>query len=185
MMIQGSEFGDFGDLGWGWRNIGRGFKKVGKVAAGAGKGFYNIAKMPAAMARRVANASAGVLCDKSGNPRGRDATSQNFCRAVKFKQQATLRKYLPGAAALASKVSKTKRQVDLVQAAMRGKSLKGAVEPDVNLLANLDGANMDDLSFALAGVTPIDIGAAAPADAMLFAPSVLAVAAGLWMLYKG
>lgn len=184
MMIQGSEFGDFGDLGWGWKSVTSGFRKVGKVAYGAGKGFYSIAKMPAAMARRVANATSGVLCDKSGNPRSGDATSRNFCRAVKLKQQATLRKYLPGAAALASKVAKTKKQVDLVQRAMAGKPLKGA-EPDVNLLASLGDADMNDLAYALSGVTPIDIGAVAPADAALFAPSLIAVAAGLWMLYKG
>ena len=90
------EFGDMGDLGWGWKSVTGAIKKVSK-------GAYNVAKMPAAMAKRVANATAGVLCDKDGNPRGTDSTSKSFCQAVKFKQTATLTKYLPAAAAAASK----------------------------------------------------------------------------------
>jgi hypothetical protein len=184
MMIQGSEFGDFGDLGFGWKSVTSGFRKVGKVAYGAGKGFYSIAKMPAAMARRVATATSGVLCDKSGNPRSGDATSRNFCRAVKLKQQATLRKYLPAAAALASRGAQAKKIAAAAGVKVQKPGwLRGS--SDVNLLASLDGADMNDLAYALSGVTPIDIGVVAPADAALFAPSLIAVAAGLWMLYKG
>lgn len=184
-MWDGAGFGDFGDLGWGWKSV-KGFaKKVGGGVVKIGKGSYNLAKLPAAAARRVANASSSILCDKSGNPRGSDATSRNFCRAVKFRQQASLKRYLPGAAAMASKIAQTKKRVDLVQQALRAQPLRGA-EPDVNLLASLAGADMDELSFALAEVTPGDMGAVLTKEnAYLFAPSLLAVGAGLWMLYKG
>jgi hypothetical protein len=87
-----------GDLGWGWRSVGRGFKKFGA-------GAYNIAKMPAAMAVRVANSTTSVLCDKSGNPRAGDSMSVNYCRAVRMKNEATLRRYLPAAATMASKAA--------------------------------------------------------------------------------
>jgi hypothetical protein len=221
MIIQDSQFGDNGELGWGWSS----FKKVGSAFKSIGTGAYNVAKMPAAMARRVATATAGVLCDKNGNPRGNDATSRNYCRAVKLKQQATLTKYLPAAAALASKgaqaqkiaaasgvqvtkpkwfgdFGKTHRaalspfqacvkfQMDEMGATHSDAAyacqdeLKGA-DPDMNLLASLAGADPDELSYALAGVTPVDIGAVAPADLALFGPSALAVGVGLWMLFRG
>jgi hypothetical protein len=174
MMIQGNEFGD---LGWGW-------KSLTKVVKKAGKGVYNVAKMPAAMARRVAASSASVLCDKQGNPRGSDATSRNFCRAVKLKQTATLKKYLPAAAKLASRTAQARKIASASGLKVKVPGFKGD-EPDVNLLADLAGADMNDLSFALAGVTPIDIGAVAPADVALFAPSLAAVGVGLWLLYRG
>lgn len=187
-MLTQSEFdglGDFGDLGWGWKSVTKFAKKVGKGIVKVGKGSYNIAKLPVAAARRVANASASILCDKSGNPRGSDATSRNFCRAVKLKQQASLKKYLPGAAALASKAAKAKRQVDLVQQALQAKPLKGS-EPDVNLLASLDGADMDDLSFALAEVTPSDMGAVLTKENLyLFGLPLAAVGFGLYLLKRG
>jgi hypothetical protein len=188
------------------------------------------------MAKRVASATAGVLCDKQGNPRGSDSTSVNYCRAVKLKQQASLRRYLPGAAALASRASavKTAYQAPVntdgfagggkysratpcqrAQRTWRGgdgrvawasnsvaarglrrvcgapasaaeyASGRGLNDADTNLLASLDGANMSDLSFALAGVTPVDIQGVTTSDVAMFAPALIAVAAGFWMLTKG
>lgn len=176
--------GDFGDLGWGWKSV-KGFaKKVGKGVVKVGKGSYNLAKLPVSAARRVANASSSILCDKQGNPRGSDATSRNFCRAVKLKQQASLKKYLPGAAALASKVAQTKKQTDLVRQALMAKPLKGA-EPDVNLLADLAGADMEELSFALSEVTPGDMGAVVTKENLyLFGLPLAAIGVGLYLLKR-
>ena len=65
---------NLGDLGWGWKSITNVAKKVGS-------GAVSVAKMPVGVARRVAAASASVLCDKDGNPRNTDATSVNYCKA--------------------------------------------------------------------------------------------------------
>ena len=244
MIIQGNQFGDNGELGWGLKSIGRGIKKVGK-------GAYNVAKMPAAMAKRVAAASAGVLCDKDGNPRDpNSSTSVNFCRGVKLKQQATLTKYLPAAAAAASKVQAVRQQIatpaapaktipaptvataeaeyidefsgfgdgcagtratkvwrnddgslswafntaaaraarancGITESAQEYAASRDLGSPDMNLLASLAGADMNDLSFALAGITPVDInGSVTKEDVAMFAPSAVAVGLGLWLLFK-
>jgi hypothetical protein len=224
MIIQGNQFGDI-DLGWGWKSIASKAKSVGK-------GAYNVAKMPAAMARRVASATAGVLCDKDGNPRGSDSTSVNYCRAVKLKQTATLTKYLPAAAAAASKAQavrkaalqtptntagfgspcdpsgramklwrgsdgkvtwafaspkdiRARKACDVPASAAEYAEGRGFGDPDMNLLASLAGADANDLAYALAGVTPVDIGAVNTNDVMLFGPALAAMGAGLWMLFRG
>jgi hypothetical protein len=224
---------NLGDLGWG-------FKSIVSAAKSVGKGAVSVAKAPAAIGRRVANATAGVLCDKDGNPRGNDATSRNFCRAVKFKQEATLRRYLPQAAAVASRAAQAQKTAQAIHtAAMGGAGLgrfdptpcsprsrplsvirdvsgthqwefntprdramrvrcgvtESAAEwaegrdlgdPDMNLLASLAGADINDLSFALAEVTPADMGTVfTPANAYLFGPALLAVGAGLYMAFRG
>jgi hypothetical protein len=199
-----------------------------------GKGAVSVAKMPAGVAKRVAAASASVLCDKDGNPRGTDSTSVNYCRAVKLKRAASLRKYLPGAAAAASRAAalKTAYQAPMEGFAGGGKysratpcqraqrtwrggdgrvawasesvtarglrracgapataaeyaSSRGLSNADTNLLAGLAGADQNELAFALAGVTPVDIQGVTTSDVAMFAPSLIAVAAGLWMLAKG
>lgn len=234
MIISNSQFGD---LGWGWRSIGRAFKKVASKT-------YNVAKMPVAMAKRVASASASVLCDQNGNPRSNDSTSVNYCRAVKLKQEASMRKYLPGAASLASKVTAARKVYNQVRAPLpppppppandeafagfgaydpwattddnrryedssaRGQAARMAyyrkhkdemsynnvfspvqldgvdLGADLNLLASLAGADMNELAFALADVTPTDIGGVTTSDAVMFAPALIAVAAGFWMAFK-
>lgn len=174
-MISNSFGDDLGDLGWGWKSL----KKVGSAVKKVGQAGYSVAKLPAAAARRVASATASVLCDKSGNPQGSDATSKNFCRAVKLKQEASMRKYLPGAAAVASRVSQERRRVAAIRASAN------MSDPDTNLLASLAGADMNDLSFALSEVTPSDLnGFLNKENAMLYGPALIAVGLGLYLLRR-
>lgn len=212
--------GDFGDLGWGWRSIGRGIKKVGKAT-------YKVGALSTKAAMKVANATASSLCKKGGSTSG---TSSAFCKAMAAKNYVAARQYLPDAVSYASKKAKLEKEVAAVQAARAGgdegvsgfgaarhnpvkqaayrqcimrmmadgavpysdakdmcsSELEGLNDSDVNLLAALDGANPDDLAFALAGVDPAEIGSFAGADLMyLAAPAAVAVVAGVWILLRG
>jgi len=225
----GEEMTGFGDLGFGWKSIGRGLKKAAKAT-------YKVSAMPAKLAMKAANATASSLCRGSG-PTGsdRDAkTASSFCKAMKAKDYVAARKFLPDATAYAAKKAKLEKTVAAVQAANASKQgsdedevsgfgaarhnpvkqaayrqcimrmmadgavpysdakdmcsseLEGLNDSDVNLLAALDGANPDDLAFALAGVDPAEIGSFAGADLMyLAAPAAVAVVAGVWILLRG
>lgn len=98
MMLNDDSLGadELGELGWGFRSIGRLAKRAAKGAYGAGKFGFKVASLPASAARKVANATAAALC-RNGNSAAGDSSSQAFCRAVKFKDQLSIRKYLPNA----------------------------------------------------------------------------------------
>ena len=167
--------GNFGDLGWGWKSFTSAVKRVGQAG-------YKVASMPVKAALKVANATSSVLC-KDGAAAGGNATANSFCRAVKAKDQLTIRRLLPQATAIASTVSKAQQ----IRAAYRGQPVTAPVaEAETNMLSALYGANPDELSYALAGVDPGEIGAAVTTrDAVVIVPIALAVIVGLRALSRG
>ena len=183
MMI--SDSNEFGELGWGWKSIGRGLKSVGRAG-------LKVAAMPAKVALRVASATAGNLC-KGSTPTGSDrdsTTARTFCRAMKTKDLITTRRLLPEATALAARKAKLEKTAAAVQAAYGmngfGDSFGQGNNLDTNLLAALHGADPDSLAFALAGVDPAEIGGSFTAtDLYALGPLLIAVGAGFWMLSRG
>lgn len=182
MMI--SDSNEFGELGWGWKSIGRGLKTVGRAG-------LKVAAMPAKVALRVASATAGNLC-KGATPTGSDrdsATARTFCRAMKTKDLITTRRLLPEATALAARKAKLEKTAAAVQAAYGMNGFGDADlgnDLDTNLLAALHGADPDSLAFALSGVDPAEIsGSFTATDWYTLGPMLLAVGAGFWMLRRG
>lgn len=174
MMLNGNTLGadELGELGWGFRSIGR-------LAKRAAKGAYSVASLPTSVARKVANAAAATLC-RDGKSATGDASSQAFCRAVKFKDQVSIRKYLPNA------VQQAAQRAAAARATYNRARAAAMSDADTNLLAGLAGADQGDLAFALAGVDPNEIsGAVTTTDMLAMAPVAAAVAAGLWMLTRG
>lgn len=157
--------------------LGFGFKSIKRFASRA----YNVAALPAQAASRVARATASAMC-RDGKSVSGDARTQAFCRAVKMKNEALARKYLPSAVQRAAQRAATTRQI---YTAATAQPVSGFESADVNLLASLNGADPGDLAFALAGVTPGDLGAVPTRDLMAAAPFAIAVAAGVWMLVRG
>jgi len=111
-MLFGDNDNSLGDLGWGWRSIGRGIKKVGQTT-------YKVASLPAAAAIKVANATAKGLCAGGGpSGSGRDAqTASAFCKAMKDKDAVSARRLLPAATAYAAKKAKLETTASAVQKA--------------------------------------------------------------------
>ena len=115
---------DLGDLGFGWKS----FKNLAKRA-------YSVAAIPARAALRVANATNSVLC-KNGVSQGSDSTTKSFCHAMKVKDGASVRKYLPQAAAIAGQAARAKQLTEQaekarqltaqIQAAYQAKPMAGA-----------------------------------------------------------
>jgi len=213
---------ELGELGWGFRSIGRGLKKagkgaykVGKLAAKSsykvGKVGYKVAALPAKAALKVANAAQKALCagggvaaTAAGGPAG-----AAFCAAMRAKDGIRVRQLLPAAVtAAAAQAAQTQQVYSSVKTAYQNpedaivasiapaesgtagaydaSELWGLSDADVNLLASLDGADSDELAFALAGVDPGEIGAVmTKADLVTLAPMTLAVAVGFWMLFRG
>lgn len=190
MLINATEdlgdFGDdFGDLGWGWRSIGRAFKKVGKGVYKVGKTGFNIAKMPVSMAKKVANAASGLLC--KGGPvasaAGNVPMASAFCKAVKVGDMISIRKLLPAATKLASKVAGKSAVGNLAVAVAKQQS--GLSDTDMGLLASLEGADPEALTFALSAVDPSEIGAAVTkSEALAAAPAVIATALGVFLISR-
>jgi len=176
------ELGDFGDLGFGFKSF---IKKAVKVAS-----------MPVKLALKAANATSNVLCSGGGvQGDSKDAkTAQAFCKAVKTKNAVTMRRLLPAATAIAAKAAKatkTEATYNVVAQHYTGSTTAPAPEyddqlGDTDLLAALDGADQESLAFALSGVDPNEIGAAMTrSDLVALAPASIAVAAGLWMFFRG
>jgi hypothetical protein len=106
MMINNAS-DELGEFGFGWKS----FARVGRAAYGVGRGAYGIASMPVKAALKVANATSGVLCKGGGVSTGsaQDAqTASAFCRAMRAKDQVTVRKLLPRATAVASKAAQVR-----------------------------------------------------------------------------
>lgn len=159
------------ELGFGFRSIGRFAKKA-----------YSTAAMPIRAAVKVANATASSLC-RDGKAVAGGAQSASFCRAMKMKDSANVRKYLPAAVQQAAQRAASVQQTySQVRTAATQSGLSAA---DIQLLASLHGADTNDLSFALAGVDSGELGAFTTSEALAAVPIAVAVAAGLWMLTRG
>jgi hypothetical protein len=158
--------------------LGFGFRSIGRLA----KRSFNVAAMPIRAAARVANVTAASLC-KDGKSVAGDSQSSSFCRAMKLKDSVTARKYLPAAVQRAAARAATARQI--YSQAKTAATQPGLSASDVQLLSSLEGADSNDLAFALAGVDPNGLGAFTTSDALATAPFAIAVAAGFWMLTRG
>lgn len=164
-------------------NLGFGWRSITGLAKRAAKRAYKVASIPTRVASRIANVTASSLC-RNGAATTSDAPSRAFCRAMKAKDEFSARKYLPAAVQTAANRAKAAQQLYVQAAAVAQQPLKGA-DPDTNLLASLSGAGTEELSFALAGVDPGEIGAVATSSELLaLAPLALVVAAGVFMLTR-
>jgi len=139
--------GEAGELGWGWRSA---FSKVGRATYGVGRGAYRVASMPVKAALRVANATSGVLC-KQGASTGsaQDAqTASAFCRAMKAKDQVTVRRLLPQATAVAAKAAQAQKTYAAARSAYSA-PINGAGLGDLSSFRACVKSYVDELGYSV------------------------------------